>query len=483
MKLRIILLIISNVLFSSFTYSQTQSKFTREQITGDLDYLFETLESGHYNFNANSPKEAFVEEYERIKNSILDSTNFIDSYRILQPFLSKAKMGHCLINYPFSEYGKFLRSGGTLFPINICFYENEVYVRDNFSDDIAIKVGSKILSINNKPIGEILDEFYNFISGEHQYSINSTIEALNFSRVYWFVFGEVESFDITIENNDGNRIQTSVKAINGGSFEGELAKCKPLTRDDREIKFYDNTAYLFPGPFYNPSDEYFSGNSFETNNYYSFLDSSFTLIKNKGTENLIIDLRNNMGGMSTFSNYLLSFIAKKSFGSSSDVFYKTSQITKDGLKEIPDSVLSGDDLELKEALLTAENGKFLDMSSKEEYTPRSDDLHYKGNVYVLINRYTFSQAIAAAALMQDMNMGLLIGENTSNSCTMYASTQQFELPNTKLKVMYPRAFIERKNKNASSDAVEPDISINQNPFSAKDEILEFTLGLIALRKS
>ena len=56
--------------------------------------------------------------------------------------------------------------------------------------------------------------------------------------------------------------------------------------------------------------------------------------------------------MSVFSMPLVSYFADSTFKSNLNVTYKTSQTTKNGLKVLPDSILSGDDLLLKNKVLS-----------------------------------------------------------------------------------------------------------------------------------
>ena len=212
--------------------------------------------------------------------------------------------------------------------------------------------------------------------------------------------------------------------------------------------------------------------------YLHFLDSCFTEIHRKKSKYLIVDLRNNSGGVNSFSMPLISYFAAKSFSSNIKVKYKTSEVTKKGLKNLNDSLMSAEDIELKNELLSHKDGSNFQVKSNESYLPENDSVRFEGKIFILVNRFTYSQAIVAASLVQDYKFGTIVGEPTPYAATMYASTQSFELPNTKIKVTYPRAFLERKNKNASSKSLIPDFQIEDNPLTEKDEILDYTIKLV-----
>ncbi|MFO7369233.1 MAG: S41 family peptidase, partial [Bacteroidales bacterium] len=92
----------------------------------------------------------------------------------------------------------------------------------------------------------------------------------------------------------------------------------------------------------------------------------------------------------------------------------------------------------------------------------------------------YSQAAVIATQVQDYKFGILIGEKTAQISTHYSSTHQFELPNTKLLIQYPKAYIVRPNGDTRFEGVNPDIIVEDNTFTDKDEILEYTLDLIKL---
>jgi C-terminal processing protease CtpA/Prc len=100
-------------------------------------------------------------------------------------------------------------------------------------------------------------------------------------------------------------------------------------------------------------------------------------------------------------------------------------------------------------------------------------LKFKGRVYVLINRFSGSQAIEVPAMIQYYGFGKLIGERTSPM--MSANGRQFKLPNTQLTVTFPEAYY---GDTLMSKGVIPDYLINDDLLTEKDEILDFTLNLI-----
>ena len=164
-------------------HSQSIKRFSKEEIKIDLEYLQKTLEASTYNLYAYTNKEVFDSVYKKIYNSINDSLTSMQVYRLFQPYVALAKIGHCQMEFPWNEYyGNYLRQGGTVFPLNLSISNNRVYVKNNCSNDSQIDIGDEILSLNEKPIKDILTEMYYFVSGESEYHKSSVIESFGFSK-------------------------------------------------------------------------------------------------------------------------------------------------------------------------------------------------------------------------------------------------------------------------------------------------------------
>jgi len=480
-KLLIFFVFINSISVS--VHSQTQRRFSVKEVKNDLEFLRNTLESANFNLYAYTKKEVFDSVYKKIETSIKDSLTSLQVNRLFLPYVALSKMGHCQMDYPWNEYfGNYLNHGGTVFPLNLCLSQGRIFIKDNFSNDAQIDIGDELISLNEKPIKKVIEGIYSFVSGESEYFKNSLMESMTFARLFWFFYDKCDVFNIIIKKKDGREIKLQIPAISGWAFEGKLGQQNPMRNVHRDFKFIKDIAYVYPGAFMNPSNEYFSQKTFDTKVFVHFLDSCFTVIHKKNSKYLIIDLRDNPGGMSSFSAPLITYFATKAFDPAVKVTYKTSQVTKDGLKNINDSLLSAVDLKLKNDLLSHDNGSFFEQISIDKYFPQNDSLRFKGKVYILVNRFTYSEAITTSALIQDYQFGIIIGEMTPNAATMYASSQQFKLPNTQLNIQYPRAFLERKNTKASLIAVIPDYQIEDNSLTDKDEILNYTIELIDKKK-
>jgi hypothetical protein len=476
MKKIIIIFLVLIAIQNSF--GQVSQKYSAEQVKQDLKYLYSTLQESHYNLYVNTPKEKYDKEYQKIYNSVKDSLNALQIIRLFQPFVALSKIGHCScdLSFVFNDvYDSYIKNGGTLFPICVTVINNKMIIIDNYSNNKDIKNGEELVSINGKSAKNILNGIYASLSGENDYYINTLVDLGSFPRFNWLMNDPCDSYNIQIKNKKNEIIKYTIPAINAWKFEELQGQKKQVFNSGRRFKFIDETAYLQPGPFLNANGDGNLSNvkTHENGEFIKFIDSAFLEIHKAGSKNLIIDLRDNQGGDNTFSDEMIAFFADKPFKFCSRFSVKSSQKTKEFWKQLNDTTLSY----LKTQILNTPDGATFDVEVSE-HGIRQDSLKFKGKVYVLVNRYSYSQAAGTASQIQDYKFGILIGEKTAQIPSIYGSIQQFELPNTKMQIQYPKAFIIRPNGSTKFEGVTPDIFVEDNMFTDKDEILDYTLNLI-----
>ena len=448
--------ILSVFLFIIFTqYSiaqQSGKKFGQNEIMEDLEYLNNSLKDAHYNLYAYTSEQDFSKNYQSVKKSITkDSITLLQATTFFQNVISVVNNGHTEIDFPGASYGTYAYSGGTIFPLEIAFGNNKSLIRKNFSENTDIKTGSEIISINGISMKDVLAKIYPQVSAERIYFKNAKIEMYSFPRLYWQVFGKQDDFQIEILSN-GTIKKHSIKAVN--LIEDYEMKRTEVLNAKMGLKFFDESAYLNPGNF-----------SGDEQKYQSFIDSAFVEIKKQNSKNLIIDLRNNAGGNDSFSDYLVSFFADKPFKWNSKFTLKTSQFLKEHTRKYNDTT----DIYFQN-ILSHKDGEIYNFEF-DEYHPQPKKMRFKGKVYVLVNRQSHSQSAVTASQIQDYKFGTIVGEETGDFPTLYASQFQYKLPNTGIVVKVSKGQIVRVNGSKKQEGVIPDIVIKDHLLDENDEIL------------
>lgn len=455
--------------------AQSDGKFSVAELKQDIIYLKNTMEVSNYNFYALSSEARMDNVFSNIISCIDDSISSLEAYRLFQPYVALAGMSHCYIEHPWKEYSaEAIQKGGKLFPLRLYFENGKVLIRANFTQNTLIEKGDEILSVNGEPVNHLLNRMHNYISGPTKYFKNSQIEQREFTRFYWFFFGDKPSFTLQIRKKSGEQQDLTIKAISGREFEEQMRTQASMLRLKREFYVEDKLAYLKPGHFLNdiPFDPE-NPALFDNTEFCHFIDSAFSHFNNMKATSLIIDLRYNPGGDNSFSDYMISYFADRAFCFNSKFTIKTSQVTKDAWKEID----APEHQELKKKIMSLESGTYFE-APLLEVSPLPDSLRFKGRVYVLINRYSYSNTASVAATIQDYDFGSIVGEETAEIVSSYGAVHNFRLPNTGLNVIFPKALGVRPNGDASQRGVIPDYPVDENILTDKDEVLEFTLEMI-----
>jgi len=453
MQNQFILSILLFTLFSLSSFAQESEKtFGRNEVIEDLKYLNNSLKDAHYNVFAYTSKEDFLKNYQKVKKSITaDSVTLLQATTIFQKVTSSVNNGHTEIDFPGASYGAYAYNGGTIFPLEIAFENDKSLIRKNFSENPDIKIGSEIISINGVSIKDILAKIYPQVSAERTYFKNAKIEMLSFPRLYWQVFGKQDNFQIKIRSN-GTLKKHSIKAVN--LIEGYEMKRTEVLNSKMDLTFFDKSAYLNPGNF-----------SGDEQKYQRFIDSAFVEIKKRNSKNLIIDLRNNAGGNDSFSDYLVSYFADKPFKWNSKFTLKTSQFLKEHTRKHNDTT----DIYFQN-ILSHKDGEIYNFEF-DEYQPQTKKKRFIGDIYVLVNRQSHSQSAVTASQIQDYKFGTIVGEETGDFPTLYASQFQYTLPNTGIVVKVSKGQIVRVNGSKKPEGVIPDIMIKDHLLDEEDEIL------------
>ncbi|MCH7408154.1 S41 family peptidase [Belliella sp. DSM 111904] len=457
MRFQFILLII--LLLSKVSFAQnTSPKLSNQVIKEDFDYLYQSLKDTHYNLFAFQSKEKYDSLFSHLKSNLTtDSLTLLEATSFFQRLVSFSNTGHCEIDYPASSYIDYAYAGGTVFPLELAFENEKVFIRKIFSLNKEISIGDEILSIDKIPIDDIWKQFNPLVSAERAYFKNAKIEFWSFPRLFYQLKGRKDQWLIQIKNKNNKVINLEVNSISVMDYEtnrnGEILNPK------KTLKFYGDVAYLNAGQF--GSNEVDGEKLFK-----NFIDSTFTVIKDRKAKNLIIDFRNNPGGHNAYSDYLISYFANKPFKWYSSFSVKTSKILKEH------TLLQADTTdEYSKKILNNTDGQIFNHDFPK-YKPVEKSKRFNGRVYILVNRQTYSMAAVSAALILDYNFGKIVGEETGESPTLYASQFSYSLPHSGIVVKVPKSYIIRVNGSRKLEGLKPDIYIQDHLLDDNDEILE-----------
>ena len=237
-------------------------------------------------------------------------------------------------------------------------------------------------------------------------------------------------------------------------------------------------AYLRPGPFYDNRPE--ASTPWDPTAFREFIDAAFGQFIAAGAKSVLIDLRDNPGGDNSFSDPMVAWFADQPFRFSPGFDIKVSEAAVESNRKRLDSI-GGDEDSTSRQLAAAYQAR--PAGSRVMFpiplVPPRKEGGFKGKVYLLINRHSYSNTVLVAAIAQDYRFGKVLGEETADLASTYGALEKFTLPLTGIEVSFPKARILRPNGDPQARGVVPDIAI-VTPLAAgsTDTVLEEALALV-----
>ena len=434
---------------------------TAEQAIADLDRLYEGLIAAEADLFAETPKSVFDARYRELSDRLARSVSRAELHAELQRFVALARHSHTRIDQLNPGWSNFLEAGGKVFPLSFQVNHGEVIVVSAPANS-GIEPGDRILAMDGETNPIWLARFKRNISAETP-ALAYAMMSGGAPYFAWLEYGARESFLIRLQRGD-QTIELTLKARSFEDFLDGDADDPGFDLYGREARLlHGNVAYLRPGAFYNldaesPADAY-APESLDA--YKTFIDEAFAMFLESGAEHLVLDLRDNGGGDVSFSDPVIAWFADQPFRFTSDFRVRVSAETiasnQKRLESRPDDTESIS-AKLAEVYAAAEIGDLISYEMPFAY-PR-DGARFTGQVHVLVNRYSYSNAVTTAALIQDYEFGTIYGEPTRDMATTYGAMEHFSLPNSGFVVGYPKAHIIRPNRDERSHPVTPDVLIS-----------------------
>lgn len=439
-----------------------------EVIRSDLTALYNSLAAAHANLYAHRPKAQYDEDFDALMASVDGPMSRLDVIRLFMRFVAYGRVGHAKIDFPIPEYVAYLQQGGTLIPVDIRVEDGRVLIAHNYTTEPLLEAGHELVAINGRSADYWLKRTGRYVSAERPYMSHAQLENM-FPRIFWLSEGQVDSFRFTVKTAEGEKTLVA-GAVPVMTIEEHKGSLESVTHKREANMLQEGVAYLRPGPFYAMGDK----DTLDT--FTAFIDESFRTFIEAGADNLILDLRNNPGGDNSFSDPVIAWFADKPFAFASRFEVKASPQTRAVLKDLAGQYPDGLSAGMYALIQKFPDGDVFDFQIPDT-PPRADG--FKGRVWVLINRHSYSNATVTAAIIKDYGFGILVGEETSDLPTSYASSAQFTLPQTGIVVTYPKAYFVRPNGKESLSGVMPDIVIAEPlPGSEADAVLSVLLEKI-----
>ena len=420
----------------------------KKDFVSDLNELFYLLETV-YIFNEKTNDFAYKQSKKRLLEELIgsDKIELGEVYLKLAGFLNHFNDGHLMIDcrelLAQLMKGWFFHGKGT-FPFDLKIYQGRFYSQLPLGTQKKVV---QVLSINDKPMKEIIESMRLKISGDNDNYKNSFITD-NFPVFYSWIFGYTPEYRITFKEG----LKTSEITTPAGFPPHSLIEPEFVGK----WYFKENIGVLIINGF---NDEKF----FQKN----LVNDFFERVKKQKSSNIIIDIRANRGGSSQALKYLMLYLEDRPY-----TIYDKYKYRKQSDKRDESDPKTWYTNEIEEKIY-----------SSDMYTVSTGEI-FKGHVYLLTSGHNYSTALDCIVALRIRGNTTVVGQPCGGNLLSSGNMINWTGKKSKVKVMlpvnfyYPYHYQEFLDKKYS---LEPDLLIESLPFSENDHVLNKAFNLIKTR--
>lgn len=382
----------------------------------DIDFYHKTLEKKHIDLYHTISKNKFNTEVLNIKEKLPKLKDFqviVELMRLTHKVGEGKGDGHTSVPLWGMDLHKY--------PIKLFDFGNEIRVI-GADENHKHLIGKKIISID----GVSIDKVYSKVSEltpfteNKQSSMDRTCSYMMISEILEALGVVKTKSKATFTFIDDNGVEDIESLSSYSKVELDSLKFEALQISNTYFKSSKDSKFqnLWFTSLNNSKTVYIKFGEYPSEKEMNdFSESVYNFIGKNKSKNLIIDLRNNYGGDFFIGQILASWL------------------------NACDSIL------------------------------------WKSNVYVLIDRVTYSAAMVNALQFKRLLNAKVIGEPTGANPNGYQDLGQFKLPNSKLLITYTKRLF--RLQDIKTNGLQPDVLIKprwKNYKNGVDEVLDWVLN-------
>lgn len=469
--------LLAALVFLPIAHTQSGELISPDELRSDFANLHETLEAAHFDLYAHTPRSVFDQRRAEIHAELSSPLSRRDAAVLFQTYVALARHGHARIDFPFDTWFDWVGNGGVILPIDVRIREGQVWLADHQSASDALSVGDEILSLNGIPNAVWLARYTRHLSADTPHMAYTLLETY-LPLIFWVENPEATVIELEVRNGAGQIVTLSLPLLDLDEIRAARSQANPFVLPEYDARMLDgDIAYLRPGAFSNSTP---AESPWDPTRYIARVDEALTHFINADARALIIDIRDNPGGDTSFSDPIIAWFADRPWRFASRFRVRVSDATTASNAARLSEGANAISRRYAELFAHAEDGDIVDFELDMEQ-PR-DGQQFQGDVYVLVNRYSYSNATTMAALIQDYGFATIAGEMTADMATTYGALERYTLPNTGLVLGYPKAHIIRPNGEDHPHPVTPDLELDFPVLRGEtDVVLEQLRALISER--
>ncbi len=440
--MKILAIIIFSIISISVVGQTDYTYYEKAEIEQDIHFAFNKLISIHPLFLDKNELIHYQKQFLEIEKSIKDSMTQNEIYLLFAPVFASLNDGHTGVSVPTDQRMEYTKAGGKSFPFFVEIVDDSIYVSFYCGSDTSLfQNREQILEINGINVTDMVHNMEPLISGESS-AIKQKEIANRFRFLIWMLYGFEDDYELVIKDNRQKTQRMALPGITSTEFAQNI-KRMPKTNQDYyalDINQGKETAMMTIKSFG------------DLDGFCAFANSAFIKLKENKIKNLVIDIRDNVGGRSIVVDSLMNYLTNKTYAQYKKIEVRISPDLKEYYKEkYPDRLdwinsYNTDDLVV------------LDLYMEQ---PRNKAIRFDGNLFLLTNASTYSAAATFAGVFKNLKLGIIIGEETGGKISYFGDFWSLRTPNSKIEFyISPKRFIqyggEEYDKGVIPDYIIPD---------------------------
>ena len=458
--------------------SSFRNTLSSEEASGDLRVLMNAMKEVQPGLYRYASPQQVKSEFEKGLEICKDSVDYLKLVKQIARLISVTGCSHSSWGHSDAYYA-YRENKPNFFPFEIKLIKGDYYIVRNYCGNPKIKIGSRIVSINNLSINTISSELSKAVThdGNNESHIQREIESY-FMYVYSAFIDNPNSWTLKVIPPGANKVvEISVTARTLEAIQRLKNQSDSVSAGNRLPLQFSFNDKLDTGIY---SIESFNKNYIQEQgqDYTAFTDSVLDILQRRNARNLIIDLRNNRGGETVYGKYLFSHFIDQPYP-----YFESVRAIKTRDYSFQHLITHGPDyndtmrfVKTKDGLLSWTNNPNLHVD------PRAKN-RFRGKIYVLINGNTLSAAAALATELRLRTSAVFLGEETGGAMGgPNGMPVSFQLPSSKIRIRLSTASYEMGGHPQNKDrGVIPDFALEPSitdQLNGNDSVMQYALKAI-----
>ncbi|AFM04260.1 periplasmic protease [Bernardetia litoralis DSM 6794] len=467
--------------FSLFAQKSIDDSFSQKKMHKDLKLfrdIREKANSGLYKYRSKNEIDSI---YNWAENEIKNSSTYRDFYNIIWKLTDFEGSLHNGLNLPKKVNASVKAEKTGYFPFPVKLIEGKLRMN---MDSTQIPLGAEILSINNTPIEKVLPNLHKYYTTD---GFNKTGKAIgingSFSYYYRLHYGKQEQFLVAYKTSNEILTQTIQSVSYKKRRENFIKKRHSLSYDKNSYSDIEKNEFYYFEMLENDIAKLtlntfaIGGNAQDPIHirYTEFLDSVFTLLKEKKVNNLIVDIRDNGGGTDPNDLVTYSYLSSRNFMENTEAWISFRKIPywkhiKGEIAFYKKPILKMlYNKELKKIFPLEKEGKYYEDSTSDDHQVRMPKQNaFTGKVYLMISPRVASAGSLFAAMSASEENTIVVGEETQGGYYGHNGhiPLNYTLSKSKLKMFFSIVNLEqdvpKKDNQPIGSGIMPDYEITQS---------------------